>query len=118
MRTLDVARLITEDLGCLCAIEQLNRGVLNESVVQLLFALRKEVEQQRKETLREQSEKAGLKAEIEGLKDVKKKSEDELKRSAEVNEAQGRELGQLKGENKAKEDRLVEETGKLKEEIR
>jgi hypothetical protein len=127
----------------------LNWGVLNKSVVQSLFALRKEIEQQRKEVLKEQSEKAGLKAEkeeleqkvgklegerdrqegtiarqaleIEGLKDAKKKSEDELRRSAEANEAQRRELGQLKDESKAmktSEDRLVEEVGKLKEEIR
>jgi hypothetical protein len=140
----------------LCAIEQLNWGVLNESVVQSLIALRKEVEQQRKEirdlrkeVLQEQNEKAGLKAEkeeqrqefgrlegernrqegtiakqaseIEGLKDAKKKCEDELKHSAEANEAQRRELGQLKDDNKAmkaKEDRLVEEVGKLNEEIR
>jgi predicted nucleic acid-binding Zn-ribbon protein len=134
----------------------LNWGVLNESVVQSLFALRKKVEQQRKEigdlrkeVLQEQSEKADLEgekeeqqqevgklegernrqegtiaklaAETEGLKDAKKKSEDELKRSAEANEEQGRELGQLKDDNraiKAKEDRLVEEDGKQKEEIR
>jgi hypothetical protein len=134
----------------------LNWGVLNKSVVQSLFALRKEVEQQRKEigdlrkdVLREQSEKAELKAEkeekrkevgklegernkqegtiakqaseIEGLKDAKKKCEDELKRSTEANAAQGRELGQLKDDNKAmkaKEDRLVAEVGKLKDDIR
>jgi hypothetical protein len=49
LRTLDVTRLSTEDLGRLCGIEQFNWGVLNKSVVQSLFALRKEVKQQRKE---------------------------------------------------------------------
>jgi hypothetical protein len=34
-------------------------------------------------------------SEIEGLKDAKKKCEDALKRGAEVNEAQARELGQV-----------------------
>jgi predicted RNase H-like nuclease (RuvC/YqgF family) len=55
-------------------------------------------------------------SEIEGLKEAKKKSEDELRRSTDTNEAQRRELGQLKDDNKAmkaKEDRLVEEVGKL-----
>jgi flagellar biosynthesis GTPase FlhF len=59
-------------------------------------------------------------SEIEGLKATKKKREDELQRSNEGNEAQRRELAQLKDENKAmkaKEDRLLEEVGKLKEEI-
>jgi hypothetical protein len=111
----------------------LNWGVLNESVGQSLYALRKEVEQQRKEigdlrkeVLQEQNEKAGLKVEkeeqrqevgklegemnrqdgiiarqasdIEGLKDAKKKSEDELKRSTKANEAQRRELVEEAGE--------------------
>jgi hypothetical protein len=49
LRTLDVTRLSTEDLGRLCATGQPNWSILNESVVQLLFAMRKEVEQQQKE---------------------------------------------------------------------
>jgi hypothetical protein len=49
MRTLDVIRLSNEDLGRLCAIEQLNWGVLNEPVVRSLPALRNEVEEKRKE---------------------------------------------------------------------
>jgi hypothetical protein len=49
MRTLDVTRLSNEDLCRLCAIEQLNWGVLNEPVIWLLLALQQEVEEQRKE---------------------------------------------------------------------
>jgi hypothetical protein len=49
MRTLDVTRLSNKDLDGLCAMEQLNWGVLNEPVVRPLLALRKEVEGQRKE---------------------------------------------------------------------
>jgi hypothetical protein len=52
MRTLDVTRLSNEDLGCLCAVEQLNWGVLNESVVRLLLPLQNVVEEQRKEIFR------------------------------------------------------------------
>jgi hypothetical protein len=51
MRTLDVTQLSNENLGRLCAIEQLNWGVLNESVVGPLLALRNEVDEQRKEIL-------------------------------------------------------------------
>jgi hypothetical protein len=47
--TLDVTRLSDEDLRRLCTLEQLNRGILNESVVRWLLALRNEVEEQRKE---------------------------------------------------------------------
>jgi hypothetical protein len=50
-----------------------------------------------------------------------KKWEDELKHSTEANETQGREVAQVKDENKgmkAKEDQLMEEVGRLKEEIR
>jgi hypothetical protein len=49
MRTLDVTRLSSEDLGGFCAIEQMNWSVLNESVVLSLLVLRKEVEERRKE---------------------------------------------------------------------
>jgi hypothetical protein len=52
MRTLDVTRLSNEDLRRLCTLEQLNWGVLNESVVRLLLALQNEVEEQRKEIFR------------------------------------------------------------------
>jgi hypothetical protein len=52
MRTLDVTRLSNKDLGHLCAIEQLKRGVLNEPVVRSLLALRSEVEEQRKEIVK------------------------------------------------------------------
>jgi hypothetical protein len=184
MRTLDVTRLSDEDLGRLCTLEQMNWGVVNESVGRCLIEsrqehsrvqqrngeleknerdqqreignLRKAAEQQEREVedlrtkiAEEQSERVVMKAvideqqrkigelegeshrqegmivrqasEIEGVKTVMKECEDELKRSTETNEAQGRELGQLKEENKAakvNEDRLKEEVGKLKEEIR
>jgi hypothetical protein len=102
MRTLDVTLLSNEDLGRLCAIRQLNWGVLNESVVQSLLALQNEVERQRKEIgdLRkevvEQRQDFGKlegernayegaiakqASEMECLKNEKKKCEYELKRS-------------------------------------
>jgi hypothetical protein len=59
-------------------------------------------------------------SEIENSTGAKKKYEYELKGGIVVNEAQKRELGQLKDENKvlkAKQDLLVEEVGKLKKEI-
>jgi hypothetical protein len=59
-------------------------------------------------------------SEIEVFKNTTKKCEDELKHATEMNETQGGELARLKDKNKvmkAKEDRLMEEFGKLKEEI-
>jgi hypothetical protein len=59
-------------------------------------------------------------SEIEDLTGARKKYEDELKRGIEANEAQKRELGQLKDENKGrkpKQDLLVEEVGESKKEI-
>jgi hypothetical protein len=40
--------LSDEDLRRLCTLEQLNWGILNESVVRWLLVLRNEVEEQRK----------------------------------------------------------------------
>jgi hypothetical protein len=51
MRTLDVTQLSNEGLGRLCAVEQLNWGVVNESVVGSLLALQNEVDEQRKKIL-------------------------------------------------------------------
>jgi septal ring factor EnvC (AmiA/AmiB activator) len=170
MRKLNVTRSSDEDLGPLCALKELNCGVLNELVGRCLIELRqelsrayqrkgklekkigeqgREIEDLRKKVAREQSEKDVIKAaideqqrkigelesesqgqertivsqasEIEGLKTVKQKCEDELAPSIEANGAQGREFRPLKHDNKrmkVKEDRLVEEVGKLKEEIR
>jgi hypothetical protein len=61
------------------------------------------------------------KSEIDGLKSVKKKCQDKLERSAETNEAQQRELAQVKDQNKAMKAHknwLLADVGKPKEEIR
>jgi hypothetical protein len=142
MRTLDVTGLSDEDLGRLCTLEQLNWSVLNESVGWCLIRLHSELlrtRQQKRELEtvlddqgrrngkleRERNRQEGTIAkqasEIEVLKNATKKCENELKRSTEANKAQRGELAQLKDENKGmkvKEDRLMEEVGKLKEEIR
>jgi chromosome segregation ATPase len=60
-------------------------------------------------------------SECERFKNATKKCEDELKSSAEANEAQRGEFAQLKDENKGTKERKarpMEEVGKLKEEIR
>jgi FtsZ-binding cell division protein ZapB len=56
-------------------------------------------------------------SEIESLKAAKNECKGELKHSTKANEAQERELRQLKDENKSKEDPLMGEVEKLKEEI-
>jgi hypothetical protein len=120
MRSLDVTRLSNEDLGGLCTVEQLNWGVLNESVCQCLIELRGELlasrqqnEQHRreiknlqnlverqgreigdlgKEFAREQSEKAGLEATIK---------------------AQERKIGELEGENRHHEETILTQASEI-----
>jgi hypothetical protein len=95
----------------------LNWGVLNESVVQSLMALRKEVEQQRNEigdlrneVLREQSEKAGLKAEKEEQQQEFGKLEGERNRQEDTIAKQASEIEGLKDAKKKSEDALKRRT--------
>jgi septal ring factor EnvC (AmiA/AmiB activator) len=90
---LDVTRLSNEDLDRLWGIEQLNWGVLNESVVRSLLALRNEVEQPQKEVVEQRQKHWKLEgernrhegtiakqaSEIERFKNETKKCEDQVK---------------------------------------
>jgi septal ring factor EnvC (AmiA/AmiB activator) len=104
--------LSTEDIGRLCATEQLNWSVLNESVVQSLFAMRKEVEQQRKEIQdlrddiwREQSVNVAMKAAIDEHRRTIEELESANQRQEEIFARQVSEIEDMKAtKNKCEEE--------------
>jgi hypothetical protein len=117
LRTLDVTRLNTKDLGRLCATEQLNWSVLNQSVVQSLFAMRKEVEQQRKEIEdlrndigREQSANVAMKAIVDRQRQKIEELEEASQRQKRIIARQVSEIKGLKAAKNRCEDELKRST--------
>jgi hypothetical protein len=100
LRTLEVTRLSHEDLRRLCAVEQLNWSVLNESVAKRLIDLEQEfwaAQQQKKKLEKKVAEQQ------QEIKDLRTEVAREQREKNAI---------------KAKKDQLVEDVGKLKEEIR
>jgi hypothetical protein len=142
LRTLDVTRLSSKDLGRLCALEQLNRGVLNDSFCRSLIAMRQELsrERQRNETLRkdlgeQQREARDLWNEVDEQRNKISVLAQEIgqlagerDRQEETVARQSSDIERLKGEKKRTEDdlrgleesneQLKREVGKLKEEMK
>jgi cell division protein FtsB len=111
--TLEVTRLSGEDLGRLCALEQLNWGVLSESVRRCLIGLRQELSgaQQQKGELeikvREQAR------EIENLhKEVVQAETEKVAMKAAVDE-QRRRIGELEGESQTQKGTIVRQTSEI-----
>jgi hypothetical protein len=113
MRTLDVTQLSDDDLGRLCALEQLNWGVLSESLRRCLIGLRRELSgaQQQKGELetkvREQAQ------EIENLhKEVVQAQTEKVAMKATVDEHQRR-IGELEGESQTQKGTIVRQTSEI-----
>jgi hypothetical protein len=103
IRTLDVIRLADEDLGRMCTLEQLNWGVLNESVCRCLIGMRAELFRERhhdgdlRDQVREhEREIADLRNEA-----VREKSEKVSIRAA--NDEQQRRIGEMEVESRGQE---------------
>jgi hypothetical protein len=107
MRTLDVTRLSDNGLGRLCALEQLNWGVLSESLCRCLIGLRQELsgaQQQKGELETKVREQA---REIGNLrKEVVQAETEKVAMKAAVDE-QRRRIGELEGERQAQKGMMV-----------
>jgi hypothetical protein len=100
-RTLGVTRLGDEDLGRMCALEELNWGVLSESVGRSLIGLRQELSraQQRKEDLEKEANQQGR--EIRNL-------QNEAQKQARVIEDLGKEVARKQSEKVAMKVQIAE----------
>jgi hypothetical protein len=117
LRTLDVTRLSSDSLDRLCAADQFNWGVLNESLCRLVIGLRNDFAQEHEQKEALTAENAGQekrliqlenetndqeweiqehRLEIKSLKEAKTKLEVDLKCRNEAHDALKRELQQLK----------------------
>jgi hypothetical protein len=134
MRTLDVTELSDEDLGRLCTLERLNWSVLNESVARCLIGLRSQLLGARHQIGELENRAEQQESKIKDLPNDVVREQSEMAELKAANDHQRKELGILKGERnrqegaiaklmdknkemRAKEDQLMEEVGKLKEEI-
>jgi hypothetical protein len=120
MRTLDVTRLNDEDLGDLCALEQLNWGVLNESVDRYVIGLRKELLGERKESgelrnkiQQQQKEITVLRNEIEEQRRSVVGIEQEISRQQSANADQRRQLEALESELGIREGKIARQVSEI-----
>jgi hypothetical protein len=127
LRSLDVTRLSDGDLVRLCALEQLNWGVLNESVCRCLIGIRAELlraQQQKGELgdqvieyereigdLRSQAEQQGR--QIEGIRNEIAREQHEKVAMKAANDEQQRKIEEMEVESRGQEGMIARQASKM-----
>jgi hypothetical protein len=113
MTTLDVTRLSDEDLGRLCALEQLNWSVLNISVGQRLIGLRQELLRARQQNIELEANLTTQRQEIRDLRNEIAREQSEKDAVKTAADQQRRRLRELEDESQGKQGTIVKQASDI-----